>query len=99
MILLANSEGLVNEIWGEYGTNGTNGTNGKTPEQLSVCSVYSVGSVFSKDLSATPYEFASRIKMRAHPGEHLGFGKPRSQNRTLKRTSVPSELQLSQAGQ
>jgi hypothetical protein len=27
--MLANSAGLVNERWGEYGTNGINGTDGK----------------------------------------------------------------------
>jgi hypothetical protein len=67
MILLANSEGLVNERSGEYGTNGNNGTNGKFLRDFSVCSVYSVCSVFSKDIPAKPAEFASRIRMRALP--------------------------------
>jgi hypothetical protein len=48
---LANSEGLVNERWGEDGTNGINGTDGKIPEKLSGCSVCSV---FSPDISAAP---------------------------------------------
>jgi hypothetical protein len=49
MMLSANSGGLVNENWGEYGTNGINGTNGKFPGDFSACSVAPIITLNIKD--------------------------------------------------